>query len=106
MKSASATRIAAQFNDYLKASREQPVLITRNGKPVAVLLGVHNVAVVLGQKPRQRSHDARSIRANDGQNASYHGLATTWIAIGRPLAGSVPAGVVTAGHPVRLAGSV
>jgi prevent-host-death family protein len=44
MKSASATRIAARFNDYLKASREQPVLITRNGKPVAVLLGVQNKA--------------------------------------------------------------
>ena len=40
MKTASAAKIAAQFNDYLDASRTQPVLITRNGKPVAVRLGV------------------------------------------------------------------
>lgn len=44
MKSASATKIAAQFNDYLEASRKQPVLVTRNGKPVAVLLGVSDKA--------------------------------------------------------------
>jgi prevent-host-death family protein len=44
MKTASAAKIAAQFNDYLKASREQPVLVTRNGKPVAVLLGVQDKA--------------------------------------------------------------
>ena len=44
MKTASAAKIAAQINDYLDASREQPVLITRNGKPVAVLVAVHDTA--------------------------------------------------------------
>lgn len=44
MKTASAAKFAAQFNDYLEASREQPVLITRNGKPVAVLLAVQDKA--------------------------------------------------------------
>ncbi len=44
MKTASAAKMAAQFNDYLDASREQPVLITRNGKPVAVLLAVQDKA--------------------------------------------------------------
>jgi prevent-host-death family protein len=44
MKSASATKIAARFNDYLEASREQPVLITRNGKAVAVLVAVQDKA--------------------------------------------------------------
>jgi prevent-host-death family protein len=44
VKTASAAKIAAQLNDYLKASRQQPVLITRNGKPVAVLLAVQNKA--------------------------------------------------------------
>jgi prevent-host-death family protein len=44
VKTASAAKIAAQFNDYLEASREQPVLITRNGKPVAVLLAVQDRA--------------------------------------------------------------
>ena len=44
MKTASAAKIAAQFNAYLEASRDQPVLITRNGKPVAVLLAVRDRA--------------------------------------------------------------
>jgi len=44
VKRVSAAKIAAQFNDYLEASREQPVLVTRNGKPVAVLLAVHDQA--------------------------------------------------------------
>ncbi len=42
MKTVSAAKIAAQFNDYLEASREEPVLVTRNGKPVAVLFAVEN----------------------------------------------------------------
>ena len=44
MKTASAAKIAARFNEYLEASRQQPVLITRNGKPVAVLLAVQDKA--------------------------------------------------------------
>jgi prevent-host-death family protein len=44
MKTASAAKIAAKFDDYLEASRDQPVLITRDGKPVAVLLAVHDKA--------------------------------------------------------------
>jgi prevent-host-death family protein len=42
VKTASAAKIAEQFDDFLDASQKQPVLITRNGKPVAVLLAVHN----------------------------------------------------------------
>jgi prevent-host-death family protein len=44
VKTASVAKIAAQFNDYLKASREQPVLITRNGKPIAMLMAVQDKA--------------------------------------------------------------
>jgi prevent-host-death family protein len=44
MKSASASRVAAQFNDFLDASEEEPVLVTRNGKPVAVLMSVRTKA--------------------------------------------------------------
>jgi prevent-host-death family protein len=44
MKTASAAKIAAQFNDYLDTSQQQPVLVTRNGKPVAVLLAVQDKA--------------------------------------------------------------
>ena len=58
MKSASVTRIAAQFNDYLEASRKQPVLITRNGKPVAVLMSVQNRA-----EAREFTGRSRSLRS-------------------------------------------
>jgi prevent-host-death family protein len=44
VKTASVAKIASHFNDYLEASREQPVLVTRNGKPVAVLLAVQDKA--------------------------------------------------------------
>jgi prevent-host-death family protein len=44
MKTVSAAKVASQFNAYLEASREQPVLVTRNGKPVAVLLAVQDKA--------------------------------------------------------------
>lgn len=38
MKVASVTEIAADFAEYLKASQQEPVVVTRRGKPVAVLL--------------------------------------------------------------------
>lgn len=60
MKTASAAKIAAQFNDYLEASRDQPVLITRNGKPVAVPLSVPNKADA-EQLAVGRSRSLRSI---------------------------------------------
>ncbi|MEX2139226.1 MAG: type II toxin-antitoxin system prevent-host-death family antitoxin [Pirellulales bacterium] len=44
MKTATAAKVAAQFDDYLQASQEQPVLVTRKGKPVAVLVAVRNKA--------------------------------------------------------------
>jgi prevent-host-death family protein len=44
VKTVSAAKIAAQFNEYLETSREQPVLVTRDGKPVALLLAVENQA--------------------------------------------------------------
>jgi prevent-host-death family protein len=55
LKTVSAAKIAAHFNDYLEASREQPVLVTRNGKPVAVLLAVEDKAEaeqMLAGRPR------------------------------------------------------
>lgn len=38
MKVASATEIAADFAEYLKASEQEPVVVMSNGAPVAVLL--------------------------------------------------------------------
>jgi prevent-host-death family protein len=55
MKTASAAKVAAQFDDYLAASQQQPVLVTRNGKPVAVLVAVRNKrdAEELAASPRR-----------------------------------------------------
>jgi prevent-host-death family protein len=35
---ATTTEIASDFAEYLKASEHEPVVVTRKGKPVAVLL--------------------------------------------------------------------
>ncbi len=42
MKIASATDINARFNAYLKASESGPVIVTKKGKPVAVLLALED----------------------------------------------------------------
>jgi len=38
MRVASVTEVASDFAVYLKASKQGPIVVTRNGKPVAVLL--------------------------------------------------------------------
>ena len=40
MKIASVAEVKAKFSGYLKASEQGPVVVTKNGKPVAVLLAV------------------------------------------------------------------
>lgn len=40
MKTASVEEIGAKFNEYVKATNKGPVVVTRNAKPVAVLLSV------------------------------------------------------------------
>ena len=40
MKIASVADIKAHFSAYLKASEEGPIIVTRNGKPAAVLLSM------------------------------------------------------------------
>jgi prevent-host-death family protein len=40
MKIAPIAEIKAQFSAFVKASEESPVVVTKNGKPVAVLLGI------------------------------------------------------------------
>jgi prevent-host-death family protein len=60
VKTASAAKIAAQFDDYLEFSRQQPVLVTRNGKPVAVLMAVQDKADA-EQLASGRSRSLRSV---------------------------------------------
>ena len=40
MKIASVADIKARFSGFLKASEEGPVIVTKNGRPVAVLLSI------------------------------------------------------------------
>ncbi len=40
MKSASVADVSTHFSVYLEASEKGPIVVTRNGKPAAVLLAV------------------------------------------------------------------
>lgn len=42
MRIASVADVKARFSAYLRTSREGPVVVTRNGRPVAVLLAVED----------------------------------------------------------------
>ena len=42
MKSASVAEVKAQFSAYLKSSETGPVVVTRNGRPVAVIVAVQD----------------------------------------------------------------
>lgn len=58
MQTATIARVKAKFNEFLRKSSDGPVVVTRNGKPVAVLLGVQNDEdlenIVLAHSPRLR----------------------------------------------------
>ncbi len=40
MKIASVAEVKSKFSGYLRTSQEGPVIVTKNGRPVAVLLAV------------------------------------------------------------------
>jgi prevent-host-death family protein len=40
MKTASVAEVKARFSEFVKASENGPILVTRNGKPVAILSAV------------------------------------------------------------------
>jgi prevent-host-death family protein len=42
MKIASVAEIKSQFSVFLRASEGGPVVVTRNGRPVAVIVGVQD----------------------------------------------------------------
>ncbi len=58
MKVASVADIKAHFSAYLRASEQGPVVVTRNGAPVAVLLAVGDEEeleqLILAHSPRLR----------------------------------------------------
>ena len=42
MKIAPVAEVKAQFSTYLRSSAEGPVVVTRHGKPVAVILSIED----------------------------------------------------------------
>lgn len=59
MKVASVTEVTADFGQYLKASKQGPVVVTRKGKPIAVLLrtaGPEDLErLLMGNSPKLQS---------------------------------------------------
>jgi prevent-host-death family protein len=78
MKIASVGDVKARFSAFLKASKSGPVVVTRNGKPAAVLLSVDDEdeieRLTLAYSPkfqkmlslaRQQIREGRGIRYED-----------------------------------------
>ncbi|MCI0376198.1 MAG: type II toxin-antitoxin system Phd/YefM family antitoxin [Gemmataceae bacterium] len=59
MKIASVAEIKSQFSAYLKSTQGGPVVVTRNGKPVAVIVGVQDEEeierLLMAYSPRLRA---------------------------------------------------
>ena len=59
MKIASVAEVKSQFSAFVKSSADGPVVVTRNGKPVAVLVGVEDEdeieRLLMAYSPRLRA---------------------------------------------------
>jgi len=59
MRIASVAQVKSQFSAFLKSSAGGPVVVTRNGKPVAVLVGVEDEdeieRLLMAYSPRLRA---------------------------------------------------
>ena len=66
MKTASVADVKARLSDYLKATQHGPVVITRNGKPVAVLTAVTDEEelerLMMAHSPKLRAILQKSMR--------------------------------------------
>jgi prevent-host-death family protein len=76
MKIASVADVKARLSSYLKASAAGPVVITRNGKAVSVLLGVRDddelERLLLAHSPKLRAIlDAADRRIDEGAGIAH-----------------------------------
>jgi prevent-host-death family protein len=59
MKIAPVADVKARFSSYLKESEEGPIIVTRNGKPVAVLISMEDQEelerIILAYSPKFQS---------------------------------------------------
>jgi len=81
MKIASVADVKAKFSAYLKSTEGGPVVITRNGRPVAVLLGVEDEEeierLLMACSPRLRAILDRSrVQIGKGENVAHEQLWT------------------------------
>ncbi|HEX8204414.1 MAG TPA: type II toxin-antitoxin system Phd/YefM family antitoxin [Isosphaeraceae bacterium] len=86
MKIASVAEIKARFSAFLKASEAGPVVVTRNGRAVAVLVGIQDEEeierLLMAYSPRLRAileESRRQIRGGQGI-----GHEEFWSQIGTP----------------------
>lgn len=73
MKIAPVVEIKAKFSAYLEESKDGPIVVTKNGKPVAVLIAVKDDAelerLILGYSPKFQAileRGKEEINAGDG----------------------------------------
>lgn len=76
MKIASVADVKARFSEFMRETRSGPVIITKNGRPSAVLLPIENEAelerLILAYSPRFREIIERSRRSIEEQNGVAH----------------------------------
>jgi prevent-host-death family protein len=76
MKIASLAEVKSQFSAFVKASADGPVVVTKNGRAVAVLVGVQDEEEVerllMGYSPRLREIlDASRKQISEGQGIDH-----------------------------------
>jgi len=79
VKIASVAQVKARLSAYLQATEEGPVIVTRNGRPVAVLLGVQDdeelERLVMAYSPRLRTIlEAARERIREGAGVRHEEL--------------------------------
>ena len=87
MKIAPLAEVKAKFSSYIQQTREGPVIVTKNGKPVAVLLGVEEnddlERIILANSPRlQALLDAAEERIQAGQGLEHEAF---WEAVAKEM---------------------
>ena len=92
MKIVSVAEVKARLSAYLEASATGPVVVTRNGKAVAVLLGVHDddelERLLLAHSPKLRAIlDAADRRIDAGAGIDHDKFWQEVESANRPRAG-------------------
>jgi len=76
MRIASVASVKAKLSGYIKAGKSGPIVVTKNGKPVAVLLAMQDEdeieRMILAYSPRfQRILQTAELQIQDGQGIPH-----------------------------------